>query len=302
MNKILIIRLGALGDFIQSFYPFAAIRHHYPHAEITLLTTAPFVELAKKSPWFDHVLVDDKPSWFNLYGLMQLRKKIQGFDYIIDLQTSRRSTRYFRLAGQQRGSAIASMATDRHDTENRNDLHTFDRQKDQLSKAGIKDYPVLDLAWFLSETIDLSIDQPYGVLIPGCSARRLEKRWPVQYYGEIANQCLEKGLIPVIVGGNDEGEIARQLLQSCPQAVNLVGKTNLFQLGYLMKHAQFALGNDTGPMHIAGLVGKYSVVLFSSASNPALTAPRGNHVKILYEADLRNLSVKKVAQELNWVH
>ncbi len=302
MNRILIMRLGALGDFIQSFYPFAAIRKAFPKAEITLLTTKPFVELAKRSPWFDHVIVDDKPFWFNIYGLFKLRKKLQGFDYIFDLQTSRRSTCYFKLSGQRKGSAIAKTATDRHDAVNRNFMHTIDRQKDQLNKAGIIDYPILDLSWFLSEIIDISITQPYVVLIPGCSARRSEKRWPVYYYGEIAKMCLEKGLKPVIVGGKDEVEISRQILHSCPQAINLTGKTNLFQLGFLMKNAQCSLGNDTGPMHIAALVGGYSIVLFSSASNPGLTAPRGKHVKILYESDLRNLSVKKVAQELNWVH
>ena len=302
VKRILIIRLGALGDFIQSFYPFAAIRQYYPNAEITLLTSAPFVDLAKRSPWFDRVIVDDKPSWFNIAGLIRLVKKLRGYDYIFDLQTSRRSTRYFRFTGQRQGSAIAKTASHRHDNEERNRLHTFDRQKDQLSKVGITDYPELDLSWFLSEMIDFSIDRPYVVLVPGCSARRMEKRWPIQYYGEIANMCLEKGLVPIIAGGKEEKEISRQILQLCPKAMNLIGKTSLFQLGHLMKNAQFSLGNDTGPMHIAALVGGCSVVLFSSSSNPALTAPRGKHVKILYEADLRNLSVKKVAQELNWVH
>ncbi len=52
MSRILVIRLGALGDFVQSFGPFAAIRAHHPDANVTLLTTAPFAELARQAPWF----------------------------------------------------------------------------------------------------------------------------------------------------------------------------------------------------------------------------------------------------------
>lgn len=302
LKKILIIRLGALGDFVQSFYPFAAIRQFHPKAEITLLTTKPFVELAEKSPWFDKVVVDEKPNRFNLYGVLKLKKKLQGFDYIYDLQTSRRSTWYFKLVRQYKGSGIAACITNRHDAVNRNEMHTYDRQKDQLKKVGITDYPALDLSWFLREKVDLIVDQPYVILVPGCSKKHVEKRWPIQSYAEIAKLCVQKGILPVLIGSREEKKYVQQITKICPQAMNIVGKTNLLQLGNLMQQAQFSLGNDTGPMHIAAMVGCRSVVLFSSASNPMLTAPKGKNVTVLYEDNLYNLSVKRVAQELNWVH
>ena len=48
-GPILVIRLGALGDFVLSMGPFAAIRAHHPDARIILLTTAPYAELARAS-------------------------------------------------------------------------------------------------------------------------------------------------------------------------------------------------------------------------------------------------------------
>src|SRR6266568_4059670 len=48
--RILVIKLGALGDFVQALGPAAAIRAHHPEAAITLLTTAPFAELARAAP------------------------------------------------------------------------------------------------------------------------------------------------------------------------------------------------------------------------------------------------------------
>ena len=44
-RRILVIKLGALGDFILATGPFAAIRTAHPHDEIVLLTTAPFAEI-----------------------------------------------------------------------------------------------------------------------------------------------------------------------------------------------------------------------------------------------------------------
>jgi ADP-heptose:LPS heptosyltransferase len=58
------------------------------------------------------------------------------------------------------------------------------------------------------------------------------------------------------------------------------------------------VGNDTGPMHLIATAGCRSVVLFSSASDPALTAPRGRAVTILREARLEDLSVDRVMKAL----
>jgi ADP-heptose:LPS heptosyltransferase len=90
-KRILVIRLSALGDFVLSFGPFAAIRAHHPDAEITLLTTAPFAALANAAPWFDWIEIDARPPWWDLPGLGRLWRQLQGFDRVYDLQTSGRS-------------------------------------------------------------------------------------------------------------------------------------------------------------------------------------------------------------------
>ena len=64
-----------------------------------------------------------------------------------------------------------------------------------------------------------------------------------------------------------------------------------------MRGARLAVGNDTGPMHLAAAVSVRCVVLFSSDSDPALTAPRGD-VTVLAEPDLANLPVDRVVAAL----
>ena len=60
-KRILVIRLGALGDIVLSCGPFQAIRNHHKSAHITLLTTQAYSDFLKNSNWFDEIIVDHRP-------------------------------------------------------------------------------------------------------------------------------------------------------------------------------------------------------------------------------------------------
>ena len=98
-RRILVIKLGALGDFIYALGPMQAIRRHHPEAEITLLTRQAYAELGERSGLFDSVWTDTEPKLFNLPGVLSLRAKLTGaaFDRVYDLQTSDRTGVYYRL-------------------------------------------------------------------------------------------------------------------------------------------------------------------------------------------------------------
>ncbi len=290
--KILVIKLGALGDFVLAFGPFAAIRAHHPAAEITLLTTAPFVELAERAPWFDRVAVDARPAWWDLAGLLRLRRTVRGFDFVYDLQTSGRSSQYFHLAGRPGWSGIARGASHKHANPARNQMHTLERQRDQLEAAGIHDFAVPDLRWLTGAGPCLAT--PYALLAPGAAPHRPEKRWPAALFGALARRLCERGLRPVVIGTAADTPLAACVQVECPEALDLTGQTSLLDLGGLAARAALAVGNDTGPMHLAAAVGCRSLVLFSGASDPALAAPRGR-VTVLREANLADLSLERVA-------
>ena len=67
----------------------------------------------------------------------------------------------------------------------------------------------------------------------------------------------------------------------------------------MARRAVAAIGNDTGPMHLAAMIGCRSVVLFSATSNPARSAPRGANVTILQQDNLADLPVDQVAAALD---
>ena len=98
-DKILVIKLGALGDFVQAGGPFQAIRAHHGSAQITLLTTNPFVDFAAAAPWFDAVWIDSRPKLLQVGGWLELRARLRGGEFarVYGLQTSSRSSHYHSL-------------------------------------------------------------------------------------------------------------------------------------------------------------------------------------------------------------
>ncbi len=295
-RRILVIRLGALGDFVLSFPAFAAVRAHHSGDHVTLLTTAPFAGLGEAAPWFDSVRVDARPRWTELAGLVRLRRQLTGFDFTYDLQTSGRSSRYFRLAGRPAWSGIARGCSHPDANPGRDALHTVARQLGQLEAAGVPGRARLaaaDLAWLWRD--GPIITEPYALLIPGTSVAHWgAKKWPVERYAALAGVLVAQGIRPVVVGTAAEADDAAAILAACPGAIDLTGRTSIQALAGLAHRALLAVGGDTGPIHLAAMVGCPVVALFSRFSNPALAAPLGD-VRLVHAERLEALCAEEVA-------
>ena len=97
IQKILVIKLSALGDFVLALAAMKHIRQVHAGAHITLLTTPPFEALAKACPYFDAVEIDGKPKGLKAWWDLRKRIKDARFDRVYDLQTSSASARIFHL-------------------------------------------------------------------------------------------------------------------------------------------------------------------------------------------------------------
>jgi ADP-heptose:LPS heptosyltransferase len=294
-RRILVVKLGALGNVILSLGPFATIRRHHAEAHITLLTTAPFADWLGRSPWFDSVWIDDSPEWWDLARWLGLRRRLMDgrFDRAYDLQTSGRSSRYFQLLPRRdrpiwSGIAHGCALPDRD--PNRNRTHDIDRQFGQLRQAGIDRHEPVDLSWSHADITGFALPEHFALLVPGSSPHRPVKRWPIDRYRELAATLAERGLTPVVIGTAPE----RHLAHAIPGAIDLTGRTDLARITSLARSARIAIGNDTGPMHLIAAAGCPSVVLFSQDSDPALCAPRGRVVHVLRRPDLATLEVATV--------
>ena len=296
---ILIIKLGALGNVILSLNAFAAIRAHHANARISVLTTMPYADWLARAPWFDEVLVDTRPAWWDLPAVYRLRRMLirPGFSRVYDLQTSGRSSHYFKLfpwTARPEWSGIAPGCSHPDRDPNRDHMHDNDRLIGQLRQAGIATVPQADLSWSRGDIGRFGLPRDFVVLVPGSAPHRLAKRWPAPRYQALAEALRARGLTPVVVGSAAETPIARTI----PAAVDLTGQTDFGDVADLGRAARFAVGNDTGPMHLLATAGCPAVVLFSHDSDPALCAPRGREVRVLRRPDLASLEVETVLAEL----
>lgn len=297
-ERILVIKLASLGDFVQAFGPFAAIRAHHPEAEITLLTTPPYAELARLSPWFDRIWTDGRPAWTDLPRLWRLARRLRGagFRRVYDLQTSSRSSRYrlfFRRSVEWSG--IARGASHPHANPRRDFMHTIERQREQLEMAGIRDFPPPDLSFLDADISGFGLPGRFALLVPGASPGRPGKRWAAERYAELA-----AGLdLPVaVVGGPAEAPLAEVIRARVPSARDLAGRTSYAALAAVARRAAFAVGNDTGPTHLIAAAGCPTLALFGGESDPALCAPRGRQVAVLRHTPLSALEVAEVRAAL----
>ena len=298
-TRILVIKLSALGDFVQATGPFAAIRAHHADAKITLLTTKPFVELAEQSPYFDEIWVDARPRPWEVAGLLRLRKLLRSvkFDMVYDLQTSERSSNYFHIMGGPPWSGIANGCSHPHANPDRDSMHTLERQAEQLAMAGIPATPPPDLSWVVADVARFNLPGRYILLAPGAAMHRPAKRWPAERFAEIGRRLARQGVASVVLGTQVDAEPIKQLRAHYPEALSLAGKTSFADIVGLARQALGSLGNDTGPMQLIAAADCPAVVLFSNDSEPALCAPRGR-VTVIRRPDLAEIETDAILAAL----
>jgi ADP-heptose:LPS heptosyltransferase len=282
-----------------------AIRAFHRDATIVLLTARPYADFLRQAPYFDAVWIDERPGWGNPTGILRLARRLRAgrFDRVYDLQTRLRSSLYFWLTRRPNGpegSGIAWGASHRQpDTPERRRMHTIDREADQLRWAGIPGpIPPPDLSWATADVARFQLPADYLLLVPGGAPHRPEKRWPLDRFVELARRITAAGPTPVVIGGPAERDLGRMIAAAAPGARDLTGATDFADIAVLGGGARRAIGNDTGPMHLAVAGGAPATVLYSAASDPALTAPRGADVVILRKDDIADLSVAEVATTL----
>lgn len=295
---LLIIKHGALGDIILATGAMKAIRARHPEARITLLTTRPYDALMADCPYIDEILIDPKPKIWQWSKIKQLKALLQKhrWQWVYDLQTSQRSTTYFPLLNTEFYSGLSPKGSHPHLTPERTSLHTLDRIAQQMQLAGIDETPAPDVSWLGAEPPVIP-DGKYILLVAGGAPHRPEKRWPTEYYSELAKQLNERSFNVILIGTKAEEAILEQIAKADDRIINLMGQTSFAQIASLARGASYAVGNDTGPMHLIAAAGCPCTVIFNTtASNPEKSAPRGKGVSIEQSDDLQTLTVDFIAK------
>lgn len=296
-ERILVIKLSALGDFILALGAMAAIRRHHQDAHITLLTTRPFLELAERSGYFNDIIVDPRPKIYELKHWYFLFRQLNSgnFTRVYDLQMNDRTKVYSRLfLKRPEWSGVIAGSPLSYQNPAWRGLHAFKRHQEVLKVAGI-DVQVPDIPWMTADISHLLLRPPYILLVPGSAPAHPEKRWPALRYGALGLKLMKDGYNVAVLGTKAEAGVVERVVKACPGIIDLSGKTSLFDVAALARGAAGAVGNDTGPTHLMALSGCPTVALFCTAvSRPELSAPIGRDVQIIQADDLEDVSVNTV--------
>lgn len=278
MSRILIVRLGALGDIVHAVPVAAALRRAWPSAQIDWLVSAKHREILKYVPVLDRRIVindrGDADGGLSLTGaIAEIRRS--RYDVALDLQGLLKSAVIARLSGAgqvvgfngkyARESLARFFYTGVHDpggdgiyapSETR---HVVAINLGLLSALGI---PAPDAAEFPftapeSAVADQMRDRTgsrYALLNPG--AAWPNKRWPPPRLAGLASDLRERhGLMSVVLWGPGELELAEEVVAMSGGAALITPETAIGDVLALARHAAVMVSGDTGPTHIAAAVG-----------------------------------------------
>jgi ADP-heptose:LPS heptosyltransferase len=310
IQRVLVIKLGGVGEMVLAFPAFERIRQAHPKAKITLLTTDPFATLAASSPFFNAVEADGRPKDPGAWAALILRIRRARYDRVYDLQNDSTTNLIFQslrpLPPAWSGTALGCSLP--HRNRDRQKMHLLERHADQLKAAGIwPDAPTKplsaappDISWILARsahprsiTTVAGGHRPVVVLAPGSNPQHPDLRWPIERYAEFARRMQDAGFDVVVIGALGESGLAHTIQRKAARARDLTGRTDLVQIASLGARAVLAVGNDIGALHLIAAAGAPTIALFASSPDPALSAPRG-HVTVLHAPVLKELPVESV--------
>ncbi|GAB1235515.1 lipopolysaccharide heptosyltransferase II [Ferrigenium sp. UT5] len=126
----------------------------------------------------------------------------------------------------------------------------------------------------------LMLDKPVAVFCPGAEYGPA-KRWPPNYYAELAQHLHAQGYVIWLIGSPKDKEVADKIVAlGNRQVLNLCGNTDLAEAIALMSCADLVVSNDSGLMHIAAALDRPLLAIFGSSS-PQFTPPLSDRAQVL---------------------
>jgi ADP-heptose:LPS heptosyltransferase len=273
VKRLLVIRLGALGDLIHMSPSLEAVKAAYPQMEIHLLTSPAYPALVGMMPAVDRVWIWDKrQGWAGLFQLAsQLRSA--GIDGVVNLHPSFKTWLLTQLLGsvkqavyhkeklRQKGQAQRAIPR-RHAVADF--YEPFRRLLGLPLEAALM--PRLSLAQVQEDPLKRP-DEIYIGLIPGVGAKRSNRAWEPDAYTELMQTLLEHPNVRILlIGGPDEKALAARLADSLKanqdRLENHCGVHDIPGTARLLTQCDLVIGGDTGPMHLAAAVGSPLVGIY----------------------------------------
>jgi heptosyltransferase-1 len=300
MERILIVRLSAMGDIVNSLPVAAALQQAYPDSVIDWVIEERWLELlcaqgrsldgprSPEKPLVDTIHTVNTRSWrdhpfakHTRNEILALRRAIREREYttVIDVQGAIRSAVIARFSAAPRVVGFDSprerpsrylynqktKAQGVHIIEQNVSLTSLPfpaRMQEMLPHDPVAEN------WCDAE-IEKLVCPKFAILSPGAGWGA--KEWPPERYGEVARELAKEGVASVLNIGPNEHDLAAKVQFTSNGCAHPVSGS-IGQLTALTRRAALFIGGDTGPMHLANILGIPVVAIFGP-TNPERNGP-----------------------------
>ena len=311
VDRILIVRLSAMGDVIHTLPAVRALRAAFPDALIDWLIEERWAELlcapgtalrgprSAERPLADWVHTVGLRVWGkSLFGLPTIEKiarvwndvRSVRYDIAIDLQGAIRSAVLARWSGarvlygaEQPREAPASLWYTRRVVVR--GAHVIEQNLSVVEAVTGTPAAAPNIELPRHAQSEEKIDQQlkkvgiheFAILTPGAGWGA--KRWPAERYGRVALALAQKGLRSIVNYGPGEETLASEV-EAASEGAAVAMKTSISELIALTRRAKLFVGGDTGPLHLAAGL-KIPVVAIFGPTDPARNGPYGTESIVL---------------------
>jgi lipopolysaccharide heptosyltransferase I len=311
-RKILIIRLSAAGDVIRTLPAVKALREHEPSSHITWVVEELSKTLLESQPEIDEVMVFPRKRWtggmrspLRIWGTMgEVRRFIKQlrnrkFDIVFDFHGGLKSglisylTRAPKRIGFDRKwskewNFLFSNVRVKLPPEKIKKLNRFEQNLALLRGMGLEVKEVKiglsipsgdqEVVGLFFKNLATPVKRPLVAIHPGTSQKTRYKRWMLDRYAQLSDRLVrELGATVLFSWGPDELDWVKAIQKEMKERSITGPQTeSLTRLGEVFRHCDLYVGGDTGPMHVASMMGIPVVAIFGPTL-PEVHAPFGRH-------------------------
>ena len=316
--KILVYRIGSLGDNLVALPAIHAVRRQFPNSPIYHLGSifpssgrVVGAEVFENSGLFKGYFVYPSPTGFTrfqkIFSFFHFFKlwiflKLEKFDILVYLAPSNRSGRQLRRDKFFFSSAGIKKIIGMDGFEEKSSLASVEKTREmpREAKALVRRLRISGLTVSDEESVEMSLGltnaerdefekilrkdprMKGGVWIGvGPGSNQPVKIWPRERFSETIKRLIDDyDAWPLIIGGNEDKELGDWLIEQWGMGSNFAGKLSVRMSAVALGKCRLYLGNDTGPMHLAAAVGTRCVAIFSSHASPGKWYPHGPGHKV----------------------
>lgn len=285
MIKILFIKLGALGDVINTL-PLAVALKDNADVTIDWLVAPLSLPLVENHKAIDRAIVFDKNNLSK--SLPDVIRKIRKskYDIILDLQRTLKSGFFTMIAkggrkigfDKARCKEMTGILPFERIKPNNPESHMLDQYLEFATHLGYSD---ISAVWDIPDFNEPTIQLPEKYIILNTGATKAANKWLPESFAELSDKLFNsKQIRCVLTGGPEDTAFSDKIFElSKSKPINLTGKTSIGELSEIIKTAIAVVSCDTGPMHLSVANNTKTIALFGP-SNPYRTGPyRGIVIK-----------------------